>query len=45
MRSLISPHHRWVNNGDDAAKPPAYMYDTTKRGYPDVTLNGHNYQV
>ena len=36
---------RWVNNAPDDVKPPSYMYDTTKRGYPDVTLNGHNYQV
>lgn len=35
----------WANNAPEDAKPPAYMYDTTKRGYPDVTLNGHNYQV
>jgi hypothetical protein len=26
-------------------KPPASQYDATKRGYPDITLNGHNYQV
>jgi len=26
-------------------KPPSALYDITKRGYPDVTMNGHNYQV
>jgi hypothetical protein len=26
-------------------KPPAGTYDASKRGYPDLTLNGHNYQV
>merc|ERR1719336_1685698 len=26
-------------------KPPSSLYDITKRGYPDVTMNGHNYQV
>lgn len=26
-------------------KPPSTLYDSTKRGYPDVTMNGHNYQV
>jgi hypothetical protein len=26
-------------------KPPSNQYDITNRGYPDVTLNGHNYQV
>jgi subtilase family serine protease len=26
-------------------KPPSATFDATKRGYPDVTLNGHNYQV
>lgn len=29
----------------DGPKPPTGTYDATKRGYPDVTLNGHNYQV
>jgi subtilase family serine protease len=26
-------------------KPPAASYNSTGRGYPDITLNGHNYQV
>ena len=26
-------------------KPPSSLYDISKRGYPDVTMNGHNYQV
>lgn len=26
-------------------KPPVGSYDPTKRGYPDLTLNGHNYRV
>lgn len=26
-------------------KPPASQYDATQRGYPDISLNGHNYQV
>jgi hypothetical protein len=28
-----------------APKPPTAQFDATQRGYPDVTLNGHNYQV
>jgi subtilase family serine protease len=35
----------WVKNAPEDVKPPSYMYDATKRGYPDVSLNGHNYQV
>ena len=35
----------WHTGAPAAAKPPASMYDATMRGYPDVTLNGHNYQV
>jgi len=27
------------------AKPPAATYDSSKRGYPDITLSGHNYRV
>jgi tripeptidyl-peptidase-1 len=34
-----------VNNAPSAVKPPSSTYDATKRGYPDVTLNGHNHQV
>lgn len=26
-------------------KPPAGTYDASKRGYPDISLNGHNYRV
>jgi len=32
-------------NSGSAPKPPSGTYDSTKRGYPDITLNGHNYQV
>lgn len=33
----------WVDGS--STKPPAAQYDATQRGYPDITLNGHNYQV
>lgn len=26
-------------------KPPSALYNSTGRGYPDITLNGHNYQI
>jgi len=35
----------WATNAPDDAKPPANTYDTSMRGYPDVSFNGHNYQV
>lgn len=34
----------WSSTPDNT-KPPAGSYDPTKRGYPDISLNGHNYQV
>ena len=36
---------QWATGAPAAVKPPANSYDTSKRGYPDVSLNGHNYQV
>jgi len=27
------------------ALPPAYAYDTSKRGYPDISFNGHYYVI
>ena len=35
----------WLKSAPDDAKPPAFTYNASMRGYPDVTLNGHNYQV
>jgi len=35
----------WVTGAPGVAKPPKGTYDPTKRAYPDVALNGHNYQV
>ena len=34
----------WASSSS-APKPPPGTYDATKRGYPDVSMNGHNYQV
>lgn len=34
----------WINS-DSSLKPPASTFDATKRGYPDISFNGHNYQV
>eukprot|EP00494_Astrolonche_serrata_P028750 UN29017 len=33
----------WVSLGQK--KPPAGTYSTDMRGYPDISFNGHNYQV
>jgi len=35
----------WVSGAPADKKPPEGTYDTTKRAYPDISLNGHNYQV
>jgi len=49
--STMAPQPSWQKDAVDAyvggstPKPPSSSYDATQRGYPDVTLNGHNYQV
>merc|ERR1711881_676448 len=36
---------KWISGAPASKKPPAGTYDATKRAYPDVAFNGHNYQV
>jgi tripeptidyl-peptidase-1 len=35
----------WDQNAPAAAKPPSNQYNVKSRGYPDVSLNGHNYAI
>jgi len=40
QRSVVEAYH-----SGSVPKPPSGTYDASNRGYPDITLNGHNYQV